>query len=363
MIIQRYLLREMTATFGGVALLLCLIFLSGTFIQILSEAATGFYPARLVLELFALKGIGNLVFILPLAFFIAVLLALGRLYRDSEMTALYACGIGTRTVYLTVGGLALAVALLLAALALFFTPWAEDRSYQLLDEAGAESEVEGLAAGRFNVLGAGEYLVYVEAISSDRQRLSGVFAHGAVDGRQQLLSAERALQRLDPTSGERYLVFVDGTRYEGRPGEADYKIINFAEHGIRLVEREVVRSERRHHAIASSELWGSARRNDRVELQRRLDVPLLTVLLGLLAVPLSRTSPRDGRYGKLFIGIVAYIVYNNLLTMARANVSKGEVAPEVGLWWVHLLMLVLVIMIIWYQRRLRDGWRWRFWRP
>lgn len=352
MIIQRYLLREILATFIGVALLLSLIFLSGTFVRILSEAAAGTYPAAVVLKLFALKGIGNLVFILPLAFFLAVLLALGRFYRDSEMTVLYACGIGPEQVYGSVARLALVVAAFLAFLALYFAPWAEERSYQLIDEAGARSHIEGIAAGRFNKVGAGGELVYIESMSDDRRELSNVFAYGQVEGQQQLLTAQRAYQQ--ESEGQRYLVFVDGNRYEGRPGAPDFKVIAFKEHGIRLIEREVITSERPRHAVSSLELWRSAANGAMAELQWRIAVPIITIVLGLLAVPLSKSSPREGRYGRLFVGILVYIVYNNLLTMAKSALAKGESSPLIGLWWVHGLALLLLVFIMWRQQRLRG---------
>ncbi len=354
MIIQRYLLRDILATFVGVALLLSLIFLSGTFVRILSEAAAGTYPAAVVLKLFALKGIGNLVFILPLAFFLSVLLALGRFYRDSEMAVLAACGIGPERIYAVVGTLALAVATLLALLALYFAPWAEERSYQLLDQASARSELEGLAAGRFNKVGAGDELVYVESISPDRKTLDNVFASGSIDGQRALLSAAHAFQQVDPTTGQRYLVFVDGHRYEGQPGSADYKVISFREHGIRLMTRDVVASARPRYAMESAYLWNSTQPGDQAELQWRIAVPITTILLGLLAVPLSKSSPRDGRYGRLFVGILVYIVYNNLLSMAKSSLSKGEVDPRVGLWWVHLILVLLLAVIIWRQQKLRG---------
>lgn len=351
MIIQRYLLREIVATFAGVALLLSLIFLSGTFVRILSEAVAGTYPAAVVLQLFALKGVGNLVFILPLAFFLAILLALGRFYRDSEMTVLYACGIGPERIYRSVGALAVVVAALLAFLALYFAPWAEERSYRLLDEAGARSEIEGLAAGRFNQAGGNGFQVYVESISADRRELGKVFAQGEVEGRQQLLTAARAYQRVE-ADGERYLVFGDGYRYEGLPGAPDFRVIEFREHGIRMVEREVVARDRPGHAISSLDLWRSGSPGALAELQWRIAVPLTTVLLGLLAVPLSRSSPREGRYGRLFAGILVYIVYNNLLSMARSSLAKGEVSPVVGLWWVHAIIIALLAFIVWRQQRL-----------
>jgi len=351
LIIQRYLLREIVTTFAGVALLLSLIFLSGTFVRIMSEAVAGIYPATVVLKLFGLKGLGNLVLILPLAFFLSILLALGRLYRDSEMTVLYACGIGPERIYRSVGVLALVVAVMVAVLVLYFAPWAEERSYRLLDEAGARSEIEGLAAGRFNQTGSEGMQVYVESISTDRRELGKVFAQGLVDGRQHLLTAARARQQVG-ADGERYLVFLDGYRYEGLPGAPDFRVIEFREHGIRLVEREVVASDRPRHAVASLDLWRNGSPGELAELQWRLAVPLMTLLLGLLAVPLSRSSPREGRYGRLFVGILAYIVYNNLLSVAKSSLGKGEVSAWLGLWWVHGIVLALLLVIIWRQQRL-----------
>lgn len=360
MIIQRYLLREITATFLGVAVLLSLIFLSGTFVRILSEAAEGLYPASVVLKLFALKGIGNLVFILPLAFFLSILLALGRFYRDSEMTVLYACGVGPERIYRSVGTLAVVVAILLAVLALYFAPWSEERSQEILDQVGASSKLDGLAAGRFNRIGSDGPLVYVESISDDRRELDNVFATGSADNNEEVLSAAHAYQRFDRKTGAHYLVFTDGYRYEGTPGSGDFKIIAFKEHGIRMVQREVVPSERSRHAIPSLELWRSGKGGDEAEVQWRIAMPITTLLLGLLAVPLSKSSPREGRYGKLFAGILVYVVYNNLLSMAKTSVAKGTLSPLIGLWWVHLVMAVLLGIIVWRQRKLRGprlSWR------
>lgn len=354
MIIERYLVREIIATFVGVALLLALIFFGGTFVRILAEAADGNYPARLVLTLFALKGVGNLVFILPLAFFLAVLLALGRLYRDSEMVVLYACGVGPRRIYYSVALLAVPVAAALGLLALSFAPWAEEQSYRLLDKAGAAPAIEGIAAGRFNKAGAGGQLVYVEEIAGDRKTLRKVFAYGEAGGRKQLLSAEQAHEFNDPATGERYLVLQDGFRYEGLPGAPDFKVIEFKEHGLRLVERTVQPSARPRHAVSSMTLWQSADRGDGAELQWRMAVPLSTLLLGLLAVPLSRSSPREGRYGRLFGGIVVYLLYNNLLTMARSGMAKGDDVGMFGLWWVHGLILIILLLLTWQQQRLRG---------
>lgn len=359
MIIERYLLRETGQTFLGVSLLLVLIYLSGTLIRILADAAEGEFPVDIVMQLFALKGVGNLVFILPLSFFLGVLLALGRLYKDSEMAALTACGIGPRRIYIGIGSLALLVALFLGSLALYFAPWAEEKAQQLLDAAQASSEIEGVEAGRFNQSSTGGHLFYVEGI--ERRRMENVFGYGeGENGRANILAARRGYQEVRRGSGDRYLVFVDGHRYEGRPGLPEFKVIEFAEHGVLIREREIVASHRPRHAIPSTRLLASDEPGDAAELHWRIAVPITTVLLGLIAVPLARTSPRQGRYGKLFFGIVVYIIYNNLLTVARSSLSKGEYNTELGLWWVHGLFLTLALFLMWKERRLpgprRPGW-------
>ncbi|WP_172600466.1 LPS export ABC transporter permease LptF [Sulfurivermis fontis] len=350
MIIRRYLLREIAATFAGVALLLSLIVLSGTFVRVLSEVVEGTYPADVMLELFALKSSANLVFIMPLTFFLSVLLALGRLYRDSEMTVLFACGIGPQRIYRSVGLLSLLVALVLGALALLFVPWTKERAARLQDEAGARSEIEGLTAGRFNLLGEGGLLVYLEGISDDRREMIEVFSRGEMDARQQVLSAARAQQQ--EIDGDRYLVFYDGYRYDGQPGTPDFRVIQFREHGIRLQEREVVASERPRQALPVAVLWRSGAAADMAELQWRLTVPLSTLVFGLLAVPLSRSSPREGRYGRLAEAILIYIVYSYLIFAAKSALARGEISPWLGLWWVHGLGAALLLVILWRQRRL-----------
>ncbi len=354
MIIERYLLREAGYTFLGVGLLLTLIQMSTVFVRILADTAEGKYPVGIVMELFFYRGVGNLVFILPLSFFLGILLALGRPYKDSEMTALVACGVGPKRVYRAIGGLSVVVAMLMGALALWFAPWAEEQVHLVIDEAQASSQIEGLEAGRFNKSESGEYLVYMEEIGDQGRRLENVFGYAKVQEQQRpnLLTSESGYQTVRGPEGDRYLVFVDGYRYEGDPADEDFQIIEFGEHGVLIRERPVVASERRRRAVPSGELWESENPSDMAELQWRISVPISAVLFGFLAVPLARTSPRQGRYGKLFFAIVIYIAYNNLLTVARASLREGEYGPEVGLWWVHLLVVALVLALVWWQGRM-----------
>lgn len=355
LIIDRYLLREVGATFLGVSLLLILMFFSATFIRQLTETLEGDYPVNILFTLFALKGVGNIVFILPFAFFIAVLLTFIRLYRDNEIVVLQACGAGPKRLFVSIGMLSVVVAALIGYLALFFAPWAEDKSSQLLDEAGARQEIEGIIPGRFNTFGDDSPTIYVEKIDKEKKLLSGIFVQGQEkDGRQYVLKAERAYERYDKETGARYLVLQDGHRYEGRFGERNFRITDFAEHGVLIRPREVLVSARQRYSVSSTKLLASDDPKDAAELQWRLAMPISAIVLALLAVPLSKSSPRRGRYAGLFIGIVLYVVYSNLLTVGRSALGKGDVPSVVGLWWVHLLALGLLFFLLHRQQSVRP---------
>ncbi len=351
MILRRYLLREVGLNFLGVALLFTLMFLSSTFIRLLTETLEGDYPAKILFTLFALKGVGNLVFILPLAFFIGVMLAFGRLYKDSEMVVFTACGVRPQQVLAAVVIPAVAVALFVGFLALWFAPWSEEQSSQLLDQAGARTEVEGIIPGQFNQFDDSGPVIYAERAEPGSKTLGGVFVQFREQDRDMQVTAASAYEQLDK-SGARYLILRDGYRYEGTPGQSEYRVIQFKEYGILMRERAVIASTRPRYAIATGELIRNGTSADMAELQWRLAMPISALLLGLLAVPLSKTSPRKGRFGGLFLGIMIYVVYNNLLTVARSSLGKGEIPASLGMWWVHGLLLVMLALILWRQNRL-----------
>lgn len=351
-IIKRYFLREIGLTFLGVTLLLLLILISGTLVRILAEAVEGDYPVSIIFSLLGLKAIANLMLLIPLAFFLAIMLALGRLYRDSEMIAMTACGVRPRQVFFSVGRLSLLVAGGVAGLSLYLAPYAEEMGHRLLDEAQATTEIGGIVPGRFTLLGDGAVLLYVEEMDKESNILKKVFVQTQEEGREYLLTAARAFQQTSPATGDRYLVLEEGYRYERTADKADFRILRFKQHGLRLQERKIIVSKRRRNAVLTSTLLKSDSPADIAELQWRIAAPISTVLLGFLGVLLSKSSPRQGRYGKLFIGIVIYVVYNNLLSVARSSLSDGETNPLIGMWWVHLLFIVIMGMLMWGQRKL-----------
>lgn len=356
MIIDRYIIREVSVTLGAVTAVLLLIFLSNRYVQFLADASAGDLSSRAVAQLLALKTLSVAVIILPLALFLAVLLAIGRLYKDSEMTAMAACGVGMRRIYRGVLTLAVMVASLVAVVSLYVAPWAEEQSYRLRDLERSRTELTGISPGRFTEAGAAHGVLYAESIDSDGRTLRNVFIQQQQGGTQTILSAQRGHPYTDPKSNDQFLVLLDGYRYEGRPGTAEFQVVKFHEHAVRIDDEDVRPSYRKQRARPTVALLGSDDRNDIAELQWRASMPLSVVLLSLLAVPLGRTSPRQGKYGKLFAAVLAYLIYSNLLGIANTWVARGLVPTAVGMWWVHVVLLIGVVAL-WTRQ---FGARWVF---
>lgn len=345
MIIERYLFKELAGTLFAVTAVLFLIFVSSWFARLLGQVAAGSVQADVIFLLLGLKSIDALMILLPLSFYLAVLLAFGRLYKDSEMTAMLACGVSLTRVTRLVFWVGFGFALVVAVVSLFLAPWARGERYQLQDEVSAGAGLEAVAAGQFRELGpGGDIVFYAERLSDDGTRMENVFIQGVRKGNLNLVVAEHGRQLFE--GGARYLLLENGHRYEGAPGQADFRIIQFVTHRVLLQEPEVILQVDETSAIPSSQLWQSSRRHEVAELQWRLSMPISALLLALLAVYLSRTSPRQGRYAKFFVGILVYVIYSNLLGVAKTWVERGKVEPWLGVWWAHLLLLLVVLVLM-----------------
>jgi len=354
LVIDRYILKEILYTLLVVLFVLLVIFLSNRFIRILADASAGDLASEYVLTLLAMKALTVLVIILPLGLFMATLLGLSRLYKDSEMTALAACGVSVREIYRSVIGLALVVAATVAAVSFYIAPWAEEENYRLRDAQQSQSLLTGLVAGRFTEPSGADGVMYFERMSADGQFMQEVFIQQRKPGAAEVVLSAHHGRRWQDETGAQYLVLLDGYRYEGLPGEADFKIIRFKEHAVRIEAREVAPSQRKQRARPSADLIGSDDPADVAELQWRVSMPLSVLLLALLAVPLSRTSPRQGKYAKLFVAVLIYLIYNNLLGVSNSWVALGRLAPGIGMWWVHLALLFSVWAL--FVRQYGLGW-------
>ena len=355
MIVFRYLSREVLVTLSAVSAVLLVIIMSGRFIKYLAQAAQGVLDPGVLFLIMGFRLPGFLQLILPLGLFLGILLAYGRLYLESEMTVLSATGMSQqRLLGMTMAPAAL-VALLVAWLSLSLAPQGAMQFQLVLNKQDAMTEFDTLEPGRFQALSDGTRVTYTETLTDDRANLGGVFISEkrfnqdkTKDRAPSVLVAEKGHQEIQ-ADGNRYLILENGYRYDGNPGQADYRAIKYDTYGVLLPKPEVAEEVTEREALPTSELIGKEGLRERAELQWRLSLPILVFVVTLLAVPLSRVNPRQGRFLKLLPAILIYMTYLALLIAARGALDKGKIPPQLGLWWVHGVFLVLGLLLLYWE--------------
>ncbi|WP_312256419.1 LPS export ABC transporter permease LptF [Stutzerimonas nitrititolerans] len=366
MIVFRYLSRELLVTLSAVSAVLLVIIMSGRFIKYLAQAAQGLLDPSVLFLIMGFRLPGFLQLILPLGLFLGILLAYGRLYLDSEMTVLSATGMSQRRLLVYSLAPAALVAALVGWLSLGLAPQGIAEVDRLLNQQDSLTEFDTLVPGRFQSLRNGTRVTYTRELSEDRTELAGVFISetnlSSATGEERGLSvlvAESGRQEVQP-DGSRYLILSNGYRYDGNPGQANYRAIQYDTYGVLLPKPEVSIELSEREALPTSELFGSDDIRLQTELQWRLSLPLLVFVVTLLAVPLSKVNPRQGRFLKLLPAILLYMTYLALLIAARGAMDKGRIPVVVGLWAVHGLFLAIgLLMLFWeplqLQRRKRRA--------
>ncbi|MGE8069599.1 LPS export ABC transporter permease LptF [Pseudomonas sp. NPDC089569] len=354
MIVFRYLSREVLLTLSAVSAVLLVIIMSGRFIKYLAQAASGLLDPGSLFLIMGFRLPGFLQLILPLGLFLGILLAYGRLYLESEMTVLSATGMSQQRLFCMTLFPATLVALVVAWLSLSLAPQGANQFQLLLNKQDALTEFDTLEPGRFQALRDGSRVTYTEQLSDDRINLAGVFISQKnlnsenKDRGISVLVAEKGRQEIRP-DGNRYLILDNGYRYDGNPGQADYRAIKYDEYGVLLPKPDVSDEVTDRDAMTTRSLMGSDDIRLRAELQWRISLPLLVFIVTLMAVPLARVNPRQGRFLKLLPAILLYMAYLTILIAARGALDKGKIPAAMGLWWVHGIFLVIGLGLLYWE--------------
>lgn len=318
--------------------------------ELLSDVAGGQIPSGLLGELLLLKLPEVLNTILPLGVFIAVIWGLSRIYRDQEMAVMRASGFRWQMMLRPLFHLLLPIAAVVFVNGVVVAPMATQSAHMRLEKAFRTAAEWGLQAGRFHVLQNGDLILYVEAVEKDGRTLRNIFIQQRQqDGREQVWTSERGYYWLDTASGERYLTLENGQITESGEKALDFSIVRFARNDLRLPQPKERNQPPAVEARSSRNLFFSTEAEDMAEIQWRISPAITIVVLGLLAIPLSHSAPKEGRSAKIFSGFFAYIVYANVLQMSRSWIVSGSIPAVFGLWWVHLLSLA--IAVFWLQRQ------------
>jgi lipopolysaccharide export system permease protein len=361
LIIDRYIASEIAKPMLMATATLVLIFVAYSSAAILNDVVAGEFGMRIVAILIMLRTLITLEVLLPTALFLAVVIGVGRLYRDSEVIALWALGLSELRMLRAVFLVSAVVAIVVACLSIYVRPWAYQLSYDLEERAAMAADLEQMRPGAFHVLGDGRLVMTQQDVDVSAKRAYRVFVQFDVatdrnetgKGERDLADAdEKALNRrvihaqearLLSGSPEPKVQFIDGYAYEFRPGQAGDHILKFKSLTTQVNFEPPPRASNKRKAVPTSILSRFDGPKEIAEYQWRLSTPIATLLLGLVGLPLSRSNPRQGRHRSLFFALIVYAVFFNLISMARTWVEHADVGPFPGIWWVHLLFAVFLV--------------------
>jgi lipopolysaccharide export system permease protein len=349
-LLGRYVLREVIAAWLVVTGVLLVLLLAQQIAAVLERAAVNQFPQGVVLQLIWLGALQNLSILVPVGLLLGVVLALGRLYHDSEMAAALACGVAPSKLYLPIAGLSLMVTAFLAWLTLVLAPAATERTLSLRNAAVRAGQFAPITAGKFRTFGGQSAVIYAEEVNADGT-LGNVFVERNSGPRVEVAVANRARHTVTSDGMTHTITLYNGERFEGVPGSPEWSITKpFRELIVPVQVPALSDVVKNLDAQTSRALYQSTDLVKRAELHWRIALPMMCVVLTLLAVPLSRLNPRQGRYARIWLAVVIYFVYSNLISAGKVWIAHGTVPEAVGLWWTHAAVVLLALTVIFGPR-------------
>lgn len=356
MIFLRASQREFANTAVAVFVALFAILITVVLIRLLAQAAGGRLPSDAVVALIGFGAVAQLPIVLSLTVFVAVLLSLTRCYKDSEMVVWFSSGVPLTAWINPVLRFSLPAVAVIAGATLFLSPWAQLKSTEYKARANTQDDAARVAPGVFRESASSQRVFFVEVGADPDGRVRNVFVNSVQDGRLGVMVAKEGYTRTE-ANGDRFVVLEKGRRYEGVPGSADYRVLEFEEYAVRLEEAAGPGAPTLPRTLSLNDLLERPTPPNRGELVYRVGLPIAALMLSLLAIPLSFVNPRASRTYNLVFAVLAYLVYNNALSVCQAWVTREQMAFHVALWLPHLVMGLVLVGLFYHRLAVFRFWR------
>ncbi|MEM8594265.1 MAG: LPS export ABC transporter permease LptF, partial [Pseudomonadota bacterium] len=296
---------------------------------------------------------GFVELILPLGFFLSILLVFGRMYMDNEITILHAGGVSRNKLSAYILGISLFMVLLVGVVSCFLTPIGASKFHKIWNDPNNFRGLSTLIEGKFQSNRGTGWVSYTEELSPDKTKLGLVFmGHPKQKGDEHEVIMVAQKGRVVERSNGRFIELDKGVRYEGNPGQKDYQITEFEQLG-QLIEVSVKHeTEVSSESMSTAALWQSNKPEDRAIFHWRLGIPISLWIMSLLAFALSKTDPRRGRFVALLPALVLYVMYVFAMSAGKNALGEGKLPLWMGLWWLHALFLALTLAVLYL-----DSWK------
>ncbi len=347
-IFNKSLSSELIATSGATFLILVGVVIAQRAGYFVRAASKGWIPNDAITTLLGFSLIKFLPLILSVTVFLAVLMTLSRMHRDSEMTIWSSSGLSITDWIKPIVKFTLPVVILISILSAFVTPWATNKIEEYRAQLKSRDELSSLSPGVFKESNSGERVYFIESFDELGNVVKNIFVQSIQHNKTGIIVASQG-RREKADNADNFIVLEKGRRYEIQPGTAEVSTTEFERYGIRIEPKEVEQGQTDTDAKATSVLLSSNSDKDKAELQWRFALPIAALVMSILAIPLSYVDPRAGRSLNIMFAIFICIIYYNLLSILQAWVSQGKIHVWVGLWPIHLFFIALTTYLF-YRR-------------
>lgn len=349
MIFKRALRQELNFTTGVVFMVLVTLVLTNLMIRVLGNAASGTANPKDALVLIGLGMINYLPVLLTASVFVAILMVLTRWYKDSEMVIWQSAGISLLKILRPILNFTAPIAVAIAVLSIFASPWASEQSATIKQRFQQRDDISMLAPGQFRESSGNNRVFFVESINPETDVITNVFVTDFGKARQLVAVAKQGFIQNNP-NGEKQLILETGRRYEGTPGNTDFRITEFDKYTVKLEDKVIDPIINGPRTLPVWVLIQDLNKAHLGEILWRVGLPLMAFVFAIIAIPLSYMDPRRGRYTALIMAVLLYFTYSNLLKLMQAWVSTGKLSFSIGWWLLHVVIALIGLTLIIYRQ-------------
>ena len=356
--IAKYILRNLVTLFLAIIFILGLVVFGNQFVLMVQESIERGIPIQELMPLVSFNMIRDVPLILTLSLFLAIVITISRLYKNSEAIVMNSLGLGDKHFIVFIQPLVIASFLIIFFLTIYAVPWAKQQKNIMEEETRNTSEFSFITEGEFEQFKQGEIVFYTSKSKTldtvGAQNMEEIFIYASDNGKPVIVLASEAIKYIDPQSNSIYLRLKDGVRYQGIPSNKNKNILNFDLYDLEIVSGELQKSVAIYSKIegkSTLELLKQGGVLANAELQWRISQPITVLILSVIGVFLGKASPRSGKGINLLIGVVVFMIYYNSLLAAKSAIELGQINSILGLWVVHFLVILLLILFY----KLRQG--------
>ena len=356
--IARYIRRNLVTLFFAIFFIIGLFVFGNRIVLTVQESFEQGIPFQELIPLISFNMIRDVTLIITLSFFLAIILSISQLYKNSEAIVMNSMGLGDKHFVVFIQPTVLLTFIIITFLTIYAVPWAKQQKNIVEEETKNASEFSFITKGEFEEFKQGDIVFYAsESKTLDTlgdQNLEEIFIYSTNEEKPMIVLASEARKYIDPRTNSTYLRLKDGIRYQGIPSDENISILNFDLYDLEIVSGELQKTLAFYTTIegkSTLELIREGGSYANAELQWRLSQPITVLILSFFGIFLGKTSPRGGKGVNLLIGIIVFMLYNNGLLVAKRAIELGQINLLTGFLGVHLLVLMLLILLYQFRNR------------